>query len=87
VIVEPEKPKEVTKGGIKLPSNSHIIKSMGTVIAVGPGRILETGEVVGMPVKKGDKVVWSGSGVPLKDGKKTYLIFTENDLIAVYTGK
>lgn len=84
VVVERSEAEEKTAGGILLPDTAKDKPKQGTVIAAGPGRVLESGEVRALEVKKGDKVLFSsfaGSEVKL-DGKE-YLIMTESDILAI----
>ncbi|MFN3484832.1 MAG: co-chaperone GroES, partial [Planctomycetota bacterium] len=56
----------------------------GTVIAVGPGRLLDNGEVKPLEVKKGDRVLFGGfAGTEVKLNGKEYLILSENEILAV----
>ena len=90
VIIEPMTKEEVTKGGILLPETHEKEKSQeGTVIAVGPGKILESGQRKQMNVKVGNKVIFTKYGpneikIEGKDGKaKEYLIAKEDDILAI----
>lgn len=49
---------EESKGGIIIPQTSQERASTGRVIATGPGRITEQGQLVPMPVKPGDRVLY-----------------------------
>jgi chaperonin GroES len=56
----------------------------GVVIAVGPGRVLENGDVKALEVKKGDKVLFGGyAGSEVKMEGKDYLIVNESEIYAV----
>lgn len=77
--------EKMSKGGIVLPDTAEKEKPMqGTVIAIGPGKRNEKGEVQPMSVKVGDKVLFKKYGpdeVEL-DGKK-YLVGDEDDILAI----
>lgn len=84
VIVKVTEPEEVTKGGIILPDVAKEKPQIGEIIAVGPGRTTDNGELIKMQVKPGDKVLfgkYSGTEITV-DGEK-YLIMHESDLLAI----
>ena len=84
VVVERSEAEKTSAGGIVLPDNAKEKPKRGTVIAVGPGRTLENGEVLAVGVKKDDRVLfdaYAGSEVKL-DGKE-YIVLAENELLAV----
>ncbi len=84
VIVEALEAEEKTSGGIIIPDNAKEKPQKGEVIAVGPGKISDSGQKIAMEVKKGDKVLYgkySGTEVTV-DGKE-YLIMRESDILAV----
>ena len=84
VVVERSEAEAKTAGGILLPDTAKDKPKQGTVIAVGPGRILENGEVKALEVKKGDKILFSGyAGTEVKHDGKEYLILSENEILAV----
>ena len=71
-------------GGILIPDTAKEKPMRGTVIAVGPGRVLESGEVKALGVKKGDKVLFGGyAGSDVKLDGKDYLIVNESEIFAV----
>jgi len=75
----------MSKGGIVLPDTAEKEKPMqGTILAVGPGKKNDKGEVQAMSVKVGDKVLFKKYGpdeIEL-DGKK-YLVGDEDDILAI----
>jgi chaperonin GroES len=84
VVVKPLEAEEKTKGGIILPDTAKEKPVEGTVVAAGPGKISDNGELVKMTVKVGDKVLYgkySGTDVTI-DGEE-YLIMRENDIFAI----
>jgi len=75
----------MTKSGIVIPDTADKEKPMmGTVVAVGPGKWSEKGELVPMSVKVGDKVLFKkyGPDEVEVDGKK-YLVGDEDDILAI----
>ena len=85
VFIEAIKEDKATKSGIVLPDTAEKEKPvLGLVVAVGPGKASEKGDVVPMSVKVGDKVLFKKYGpdeIEL-DGKK-YLVGEESDILAV----
>ncbi len=84
VVVKPLEAEEKTKGGIILPDTAKEKPVEGTVVAAGPGKISDNGELVKMTVKAGDKVLYgkySGTDVTV-DGEE-YLIMRESDIFAI----
>jgi chaperonin GroES len=76
--------EQKTAGGIIIPDNAKEKPQKGEVIAVGPGKISDSGQKIAMEVKKGDKVLYgkySGSEVTV-DGVE-YMIMRESDILAV----
>ena len=74
-------------GGIVLPDSATEKPSQGEVLAIGPGRTLDNGEVKPVDVKVGDKVIfgqYGGSTVKL-DGEEL-LILNESEIFGVLEG-
>jgi chaperonin GroES len=80
VVVEPLEQEEKTASGIILPETAK----EGTIVAVGPGKVDESGKRIPMDVKVGDVVLFAKyAGTEIKlDGKKI-LIFRESDVMAI----
>ena len=73
-----------SKGGIIIPDTAKEKPSEGEVIAVGPGGRDESGKLIPIDLKKGDRVLfgkWSGTEVKI-DGVE-YLIMKESDIMGV----
>jgi chaperonin GroES len=84
VLVRRIEAEERTSGGIIIPDTAKEKPQQGEVVAVGPGCRDETGKLVPVDVKVGDRVLfgkWSGSEVKM-DGIE-YLIMKENDILGV----
>ena len=76
--------EEKTKGGIIIPDTVKEKPQEGEVIAVGPGARDESGKLIALEVKAGDRVLfgkWSGSEV--KIGDDDLLIMKESDILGV----
>ncbi len=86
IVIKQSQAEEKTSGGIILPDTAKEKPQMGTVIAVGPGALLDDGKRGKMSVKKNDKVLYAKyAGTEIKlDGKKV-LILKESDILAVIT--
>lgn len=85
VMVKRLEEERTTPGGIVLPGTAAEKPSQGRVIAVGNGRLLESGEVRPLDVKVGDKVLfgkYAGSEVKV-DGEEL-IVMREEDLLAVF---
>ncbi|HJW87892.1 MAG TPA: co-chaperone GroES [Dehalococcoidia bacterium] len=75
--------EEVTKGGIIIPDTAKEKPQEGEVVAVGPGRVSDTGKRIAMEVAVGDKVVYNKySGTEFKIDDVEYMILRESDVIA-----
>lgn len=73
-----------TKGGIIIPDSAKEKPQEAEVIAIGSGRIDESGKTVAMDVKVGDRVLFSKySGTEIKLEGQDYLILREDDIQAI----
>lgn len=87
VLVQPSTAGETTSGGIVLPDTAKERPQEGTVIAVGEGRTLDSGEKVAVAVKEGNLVVYSKyGGTEIKVDGKEFLILDESSILAIKTG-
>lgn len=83
VVVKPAESEEKTAGGIVLPDKAKEKQQRGKVLAVGPGKLLDSGERAGLSVAIGDEVLfgkYSGSEVKV-DGDELK-IMRESDILA-----
>ena len=85
ILIEPIKEEEKTKTGILLPETAEKEKpEQGKVIAVGPGKRTEKGEIIPISVKPGQKVLFTKYGPnEIKVDNKEYLIAKEEDILAI----
>jgi chaperonin GroES len=85
VLIEPIKEEEKTKTGILLPESAEKEKpEKGKVIAVGPGRRDEKGNLIPISVKVGQTVLFKKYGPDeIKVDDKEYLICKEEDILAI----
>jgi chaperonin GroES len=83
VVVQPLEREGKTKGGIVLPDTVKEKPQEGEVMAIGAGKLLETGKRAPLSVKKGDKVLYGKySGNEIKVNGQEYLIMTESEILA-----
>jgi len=74
----------MTKSGIVLPDTAKEKPQEGEVIAIGEGRMLDSGEKVDLSVNVGDKVIYAKyAGTELKREDQEYLIISEKDILAI----
>ena len=87
VLIKAVDEEQKTKGGIIIPDTAKEKPMQGEIIAVGPGARDESGKLVPLDVKKGDRVLfgkWSGTEVKI-DGQDL-LIMKESDILGVLEG-
>lgn len=85
VLIERQK-AEQSKGGILLPDSAQEKPRMGTVMAVGPGKIDDQGTIEPLAVKVGDNVLfssYSGTEVRTDTEDKDLLIMGEDDILGI----
>jgi len=83
VIVKPLEAEDKTAGGIIIPDNAKEKPQKGEVVAVGPGKVSDSGAKIAVKVKKGDKVLYGKySGDEIKIESEDYLIIRESDILA-----
>lgn len=84
VIVKRLEADEVTAGGIVLPDSAREKPKRGTVLSVGDGRLLDTGDRQPLSLREGDQVLFSSyAGTEIKVSGDEYLIMDETDVLAV----
>ncbi len=84
VVIEPLEEEEKTAGGIFLPETAKEKPQRGRVLAVGPGRLVDSGERASMSVQEGDEVLFGKfSGNEIEVDGRELMIMREGDLLAV----
>ena len=84
VIVEQEAAETTTASGIVLPDAAQEKPQLGTILAVGPGRYNDKGDLTPLQTKVGDTVIFSKyGGTEFKENGKEYLIIKESDILAI----
>ena len=84
ILIRQTDAEDKTSGGIILPDSAQEKQQSGTVIAVGPGKMLDSGARGELSVKVGDEVFYgkyAGTDIELDD--ETYIIVRENDVLAI----
>ena len=87
VLIKPLEPEKKTTSGIFLPESAKEKPMQGKVVAVGPGKLLDSGERVVPSVKKGDTVVfgkYAGTEIEIKNTK--HMIMRESELLGLIVG-
>ncbi len=83
VVVEPMAAEEKTAGGILLPGSAQEKPQRGTVIAVGPGKLLESGQRGELSVAVGDEVIYGKyGGTEIEVNGMDVKILRESDILA-----
>ena len=84
VVVKPLEQEEAKVGSIYIPETAKEKPQEGEIVAAGPGKASDTGDIVKMEVKVGDKVLYGKySGTDVTFDNKDYLIVRESDILAV----
>lgn len=83
VVVEPCEAEEMTAGGIVLPDNAKEKPQRGTVLAIGPGKLLDSGHRGSLSVAVGDEVIFGKyGGTEIEIDGEDYKILRETDILA-----
>jgi len=84
VVVQPAAAEEKSSGGIILPDTAQEKPQQGTVVATGPGKVSDSGVLVEMSVKDGDKILYGKySGTEVNVAGTDYIIMRESDILAI----
>jgi len=87
VLIKPTEAETKTASGIFLPESAKERPIRGTIVATGPGKLLDNGERIKPSVKKGDTVVfgkYAGTEIEIKNVK--HLIMRESELLGLLEG-
>ena len=83
VLVKPLESEEKTPGGILLPDTAKEKPQRGKIVAVGPGKLLDSGKRAPLGLKAGDEILYGKfSGTEVKINGEEHLILREGDLLA-----
>ena len=84
ILVKRVEEKETVKGGIIIPDSAKEKPQEGTVIAVGAGKLDDTGKRIPLEVKAGDKVLFGKySGNEIKIDEIEHVILREDDILGI----
>ena len=84
IVVEPLEETEEMRGGLYIPDTAKEKPQQGTVVAVGPGRRSDEGDLIKVEVKVGDRILYGKySGTEVSVDGTDYLIVKETDVLAV----
>ncbi|MFN0086274.1 MAG: co-chaperone GroES [Blastocatellia bacterium] len=87
IIVRRMEENEQMRGGLYIPDTAKEKPQEGEVIAVGNGKMLETGQRIPIDLKAGDKVLFGKyAGTEVKLDGEEYLILREDDILGVVEG-
>ncbi len=77
---------QTSKGGILLPDSAQEKPREGQIIAAGPGKLNEGGQLEPIAVKVGDRILFGAyAGTEVKEEEEEYLILSEDDILGVLT--
>jgi chaperonin GroES len=83
VVVEPVEAEEKTAGGIVLPDTAKEKPQRGTVVAIGPGKLMDSGKRGELSVSKGDTVIYGKyAGTDIEIEGRDVKILRETDILA-----
>tara|TARA_B100000676_G_C17370607_1_gene480386 strand:- start:237 stop:521 length:285 start_codon:yes stop_codon:yes gene_type:complete len=84
VVVKAQDAEEVSNGGIILPDTAKEKPQQGEIVATGPGKISDSGNLIKLTVKKGDSILYGKySGTEITVDGTEYLIMRESDILAI----
>ena len=84
VVVKATEESEQMRGGLYIPDTAKEKPQQGEVVAVGPGKLSDTGDRIAMEVKEGDRILYGKySGTEITIADEQYLILRESDVLAV----
>jgi chaperonin GroES len=89
IVIRRQQAEEKTAGGILLPDTAKNKPQKGTVLAVGPGRMLKDGSRRPLQVKEGDTILfttWAGDEYKERGSPEEILLMREEDVLAVIDG-
>jgi chaperonin GroES len=84
IIVKALSAEEKTAGGIVLPDSAKEKPQQGEVVAAGPGKVLDNGQVAAMDVKVGDRVYYGKySGTEVKLNGEELVVLRQDDVLGI----
>ena len=84
IVVKPLEAEQVTASGLVIPDTAKEKPQEGEVLAVGPGRVHDSGKRIPLDVSVGDKVLYSKyGGTEVKYSGEEYLVLSARDVLAI----
>ncbi|MGL4972220.1 MAG: co-chaperone GroES [Culicoidibacterales bacterium] len=84
IVIELKEVEKTTLSGLVLPDSNNQKSNQGTVVAVGPGRVLENGQIITPTVAVGQTVLFNKfAGSEATVNGKEYIIVAEKDIFAI----
>jgi chaperonin GroES len=84
LVVRPAEAEETTASGLVIPDTAKEKPQQGEVLAVGPGRRSDSGDLIPVDVSVGDTVVYSKyGGTEINNGGEDLLILQARDVLAI----
>ena len=85
IVVRPSESEATTASGLVIPDTAKEKPQEGQVVAVGPGKTLDSGEVAAPGVNAGDRILFSKyAGTDVQVDGEDHIIIREDDVLAVY---
>ncbi len=83
IVITPLKQEEVTASGLVIPDTAKEKPQQGEVIAVGPGRMDDSGKRVPIDLASGDRILYAKyTGTEIKLDGSDYIVLNEKDILA-----
>ncbi len=84
IVIRQVEAEQTTASGLVIPDTAKEKPQEGEVVAVGPGRVSDSGNRVPVDVSVGDRVIYSKyGGTEVKHGGEEYLVLSARDVLAV----
>ncbi|MDO5026039.1 MAG: co-chaperone GroES [Trueperella sp.] len=84
IVIQQVEAEETTASGLVLPDTAKEKPQEGKVVAVGPGRVDDSGNRVPMDVQVGDVVIYAlYGGTEIKYGDDAYIVLSQRDVLAI----
>lgn len=84
IVIQQVEAEQTTASGLVIPDSAKEKPQEGKVVAVGPGRVSDSGTRIPVDVNVGDTVIYSKfGGTEVKAGGEDYLVLSSRDILAV----
>lgn len=84
IVIQQSEAEETTASGLVIPDSAKEKPQEGEVVAVGPGRVSDSGARIPLDINVGDRVIYSKyGGTEVKHGGEDYLVLSARDVLAV----